>query len=87
MGKIGKTDTDEIWPQSEGGPKVPWNQREISAHKNRSKGSRMPSIEDVKDSPNPLKLAKEIDEYSLTHKYKTSRNKEKGFGGLDRLHP
>ncbi|APV44155.1 hypothetical protein Dform_00807 [Dehalogenimonas formicexedens] len=82
-----KTDTDEIWPQSEGGPKKPWNQREVSPHENRSKGPRMPTPNEVGDSPDPLKLAQKIDEHTLTNTYKHSRNKGKGFGGMNRLSP
>jgi hypothetical protein len=80
-----ETDTDEIWPRSEGGPKLPWNQREISPHENRSRGSRMPTPREVFDSPDPPKLAVEIDRHTLTNRYKTKRNRGKGFGGLDRL--
>jgi len=79
-----KTDTDHIWPTSEGGPEDHWNKREISPHINRSKGSEMPSISDVGDSDDPLRLAAEIDKYTLTHKYNTARNKDRGFGGLKR---
>jgi hypothetical protein len=31
-----------------------------------------------------LRLAAEIDKYTLTHKYNTARNKDRGFGGLKR---
>lgn len=80
------TDTDEIWPQAEGGPKLPWNQRETSPHKNRSKGARMPTISEVGESPAPIKLATKIDIHTLNHPLKNSRNKNRGFGGLPRLH-
>jgi len=78
------TDTDHIWPTSEGGPDKPWNKREISPSRNRSKGSEMPSPRDVMDSDDPLRLAAEIDRHTLTNDYKTSRNKDRGFGGLRR---
>jgi 5-methylcytosine-specific restriction endonuclease McrA len=79
-----KTDTDHICPTSEGGPEDSWNKREISPHRNRSKGSEMPNISGVMDSDNPLRLAAEIDKYTLTHKYNTARNRNRGFGGLKR---
>jgi hypothetical protein len=79
------TDSDHIWPQSEGGSEDSWNKREISPHENRSKGSEMPDLSDILDSDDPIRLATEIDKYTLTHEYKTRRNKDKGFGGLDRL--
>jgi len=78
------TDTDHIWPTSEGGPEDSWNKREISPHSNRSKGSEMPSMSDVLDSDDPLRLAAEIDKHTLTHEYNTARNKGRGFGGLRR---
>ena len=79
-----KTDTDHIWPSSEGGPDEPWNKREISPHENRSKGSKMPSRSDVSDSDNSIQLAVKIDKHTLNHEYKTPRNKDRGFGGLKR---
>ena len=79
------TDTDHIWPTSEGGPDEPWNIREISPHENRSKQSKMPDITDVFDSDDPIRLASEIDKYTINHEYKTGRNRNKGFGGLDRF--
>jgi hypothetical protein len=78
------TDTDHIWPTSEGGPDESWNKREINPHRNRAKGSEMPSVSDVLDSDDPSRLAAEIDEYTLTHQYNTARNKDRGFGGLKR---
>ena len=80
------TDTDEIWPQTECGPKEPWNQREISPHENRSKGARMPTISEAGQSPEPTKLAAEIDKHTVNHPLNHSRNKDKGFGGLNRFH-
>ncbi len=78
-------ETDEIWPQKEGGPKEPWNQRRIPRSQNRSKGAEMPSLSDVFDSPNPIELAVEIDRHTLKEPFKHSRNKGRGFGGLPRL--
>jgi len=83
MGKK-STDTDHIWPTSEGGPEDSWNKREISPSRNRSKGSEMPSLSDVLDSDDPLRLAAEIDKHTLSHGYNTPRNKGRGFGGLKR---
>ena len=83
MGKKNK-DTDHIWPTSEGGPEDSWNKREISPSRNRSKGSEMPSLSDVLDSDDPLRLAAEIDKHTLSHGYNTPRNKGRGFGGLKR---
>lgn len=80
------TDTDEIWPHTEDGPQKPWNQREISPHENRSKGARMPTISEVAQSPEPAKLAAEIDKHTVKHEFNNSRNKDKGFGGLTRFH-
>jgi len=77
-------ETDEIWPQAEGGPKEPWNQRDIPRSQNRKKGAEMPTVDDLLDSPDPLKLAAEIDKASLGG-FKNPRNKNKGFGGLPRL--
>jgi len=82
-----KTDTDEIWPRREGGPKVPGNQRETSPHENRSKGARMPNINEIGQSPNPVRLASEIDKYTIEHKLTHPSNTDKGFGGLSKLHP
>jgi hypothetical protein len=45
----------------------------------------MPDVSDLLDSDDPMRLAVEIDKHTLTHEYKTSRNKGKGFGGLDRF--
>lgn len=83
MGKK-RTDTDHIWPTSEGGPDESWNKREISPIANRSKGSEMPDLSDVLDSDNPLQLAAEIDKHTLSHEYNTKRNRDRGFGGLKR---
>ena len=82
-----QTDTDEIWPQAEDGPKEPWNQRETSPHENRSKGARMPTVSEVGESPDPIKLAVEIDRHTLNNPFKNTRNKDKGWGGLPRLRP
>jgi hypothetical protein len=79
-------ETDEIWPQCEGGPKEPWNQRRIPRSQNRSKGPSMPRSEDVQQSPDPLRLAAEIDIRSLEGPFNHKRNKgKKGFGGLPRM--
>ena len=77
-------ETDEIWPQVEGGPKEPWNQRHIPLSQNRRKGPEMPSLDDVADSPTPIKLAAFIDIRSLSGPFSHSWNKDKGFGGLPR---
>ncbi len=87
MGRKKETDTDEIWPKAENGPGESWNQRETSPHKNRSKGARMPTVSEVGESPEPMKLAVEIDRYTINNPLKNSRNKGKGYGGLPRLHP
>ena len=77
------TETDEIWPRAEGGPKEPWNQRRIPRSQNRKKGAEMPYLNDLSDSPNPLKLAASIDERSLSA-FIHSRNQNRGFGGHHR---
>lgn len=78
-----KKEIDHIWPRAEGGPDEPWNKRSISRSKNRRKGAEMPTLADVADSPNPVKLAANIDKGSLKG-FKHPRNKNKGFGGLPR---
>lgn len=75
---------DHIWSQIEGGPNADWNLRSIPASENLRKGPRMPNLNEVSESPNPLKLAVEIDKHSLTKGFKHPRNKNKGFGGLPR---
>ena len=82
MGKE-KTHEDHIWPETEGGPTEAWNFRTISASENLKKGAEMPTVNDVLDSSNPIKLAAEIDKASLEG-FHHSRNKGKGFGGLPR---
>ena len=78
------TDTDHIWPTSEGGAEDSWNKREISPHENRSKDSEMPNLSDILDSDDPIRLAVEIDKHTIDHGYKTKRNEGRGFGGLKR---
>lgn len=82
-----ETDTDHIWPTSEDGPDADWNKREIDPSINRSKGSTMPNVSDVLDSSNPIKLATSIDRHTIdpNHKYHTSRNQDRGFGGLKKI--
>jgi hypothetical protein len=77
-------ETDEIWPQVEGGPKEHWNQRRIPRSQNRRKGPEMPDLDDVFESIAPARLAAEIDKRSLSGPFKHYRNKDKGFGGLPR---
>jgi len=77
-------DNDHIWPKTEGGPDDPWNRRPLPQSVNRGpKGPEMPCLDDVFDSPNPVKLAVEIDKRSLLP-FNHSRNQDKGFGGLPR---
>jgi len=87
MRKHTNTDLDHIWPRAEGGPDEDWNKRQISARKNRSKGARMPNLNEVADSPDPIKLAIEIDKHTMTKGLRHPRNKNRGFGGLPRLRP
>jgi hypothetical protein len=47
----------------------------------------MPNINEVSQSPNPIRLASEIDKYTIEHKLTHPRNKDKGFGGLRKLNP
>ena len=77
-------DNDHIWPRVEGGPDEPWNKRRIPRSQNRRKGAAMPNLNDVSDSPNPIRLAVEIDKGSLRGPFKHPRNRDKGFGGLPR---
>ena len=77
-------ETDEILPQAEGGPKELWNQRRIPRSQNRRKGAEMPSLDDISDSRDPLRLIQKIEERSLLGPFKNRRNKDKGFGGLHR---
>jgi hypothetical protein len=79
-----KKDTDHIWPRVEGGPDKPWNKRNIPQRKNRQKGARMPNLNEVSDSSNPIRLAVEIDKHSLQGPFKHPRNRNRGFGGLPR---
>jgi len=79
-----KMHKDHIQPKAEGGTDDYYNLRTISAKENLRKGARMPNLNEVSDSPNPLKLAVEIDKWTLNHPYNNSRNKKKGFGGLNR---
>ena len=76
-------ETDEIWPQAEGGRKEPWNQRRIPRSQNRQKGPDMPDLADVSDSSEPIRLAAEIDKHSLKG-FRHPQNKDRGFGGLRR---
>ena len=80
-------ETDEIWPQAEGGPKEPWNQRRIPRSVNQRKGPRMPTVWEVLESHDVPRLSQEIDKRSLEGPFKHPRNKGKGFGGLPRLRP
>jgi hypothetical protein len=68
-------ETDEIWPQVEGGPKEHWNQRLIPHSQNREKWTEMPELDDVFDSSDQIRLAVEIDKRSL-HPFKHFRNKD-----------
>jgi hypothetical protein len=80
-------ETDEIWPQAEGGPKEPWNQRRVPRSVNRRKGARMPTVWEVLESHDVPRLAREIDKRSLEGPFEHRSNKGKGFGGLPRLRP
>ena len=79
-----KEHTDHIWPRTEGGPDKDYNKRRIPARKNLQKGPEMPDLNAVFDSSNPIRLAAEIDEHTLKKRFKHSRNRNKGFGGLPR---
>lgn len=81
---MGKMHNDHIWPETEGGPNADYNKRKIPAKENLIKGARMPNLNEVSDSPNPLKLAVEIDKGTINHPYRNPRKKKKGFGGLNR---
>lgn len=83
-----KMEIDHIWPICEGGPDASWNKRPIPQHQNRRKGAEMPTPSDIGSSPNPLKLAHEIERYSLSGAgYKHPRNKNKGYMGLPLRRP
>ncbi len=77
------TETDHIFPTSEGGPNKSYNKRKISRSENRKKGSKMPSVSNVSESSEPIRLASEIDIHTLEKPYKTKSNiGKRGFGGL-----
>jgi 5-methylcytosine-specific restriction endonuclease McrA len=59
MGK----ERDHIWPKAEGGRNEGWNYRNISPNKNRQKGARMPTLSEVSQSTDPIKLSVEIDKH------------------------
>lgn len=77
-------ETDHIWPEAEGGPDEPWNKRRILRSENRRKGAEMPDLKDVFDSSDPIRLAVDIDRHSLEKGFRHPRNKDRGFGGLER---
>lgn len=79
-----KKHTDHIYPLVEGGPDEQYNKRRISAKENLQKGARMPSLNEVSQSTNPMRLAVKIDRDSLSKEFKHPRNKNRGFGGLPR---
>jgi len=78
---------DHIWPRADRDPDKDYNKRRISARKNLQKGARMPNLNEVSDSSNPIRLATEIDKYSVTRGFRHRRNKNRGFGGLPHLRP
>lgn len=83
-----KMEIDDILPTCERGPDTSWNKREISQTRNRKKGPEMPTLTDIEDSPNRLRLAHEIERLSLSGKnYKHPRNKSKGYMGLPLRRP
>jgi CRISPR/Cas system Type II protein with McrA/HNH and RuvC-like nuclease domain len=83
--KNNPTEVDHIWPTAEDGPDVDWNKRTVSRAENRSKGARMPNVEEVQGSTMPIKLAVEIDRHTLEKPFRHQSNKNRGFGGLPRL--
>ena len=82
-----KEHTDHIWPRVEGGPDKDYNKRRISARSNQQKGARMPNLNEVAQSSNPLRLSAEIDKHTLRKRLRHPRNRNRGFGGLPRLRP
>ena len=78
-----KRHRDHIWPKVEGGSNEDWNIRNIDASENLRKGAKMPDLDDVLDSTDPIRLAAEIDKSSLEG-FRHSSNKDRGFGGLRR---
>jgi 5-methylcytosine-specific restriction endonuclease McrA len=81
MGK----ERDHIWPKAEGGPNKGWNYRDINRSENRQKGARMPTLGEVSQSTDPIRLSVEIDKHTITKGLKIRRNRDKGFGGLPRI--
>jgi len=85
MNKGRRIHIDHIWPRAEGGPNENWNKRRVSMKENLTKGARMPNLKEVSDSPNPIRLAVEIDKHTVKERLKHPSNKDRGFGGLHRL--
>ncbi len=75
---------DHIQPKTEGGTNDPENLRTIPWRENRSKGARMPNVDEVLDSSNPGLLAGKIDHDSVTRGFHNHRNVGRGFGGLQK---
>lgn len=74
---------DHIVPKTEGGSNASYNLREISAKDNLKKGARMPYLNEVAQSSNPIRCA--VDADRITAKgTKHPRNRNRGFGGLSR---
>ncbi len=78
-----KKEIDHIFPIVEEGSNESYNKRAIPRSANRRKGAKMPTMADVLDSSNPIKLAVDIDRKSLKG-FKHPQNKNRGFGGLPR---
>lgn len=79
-----KKEKEHIKPRIEGGSDEPWNIRYVSRKENEQKGARMPNLNEVSESSNPIKLAVDIDKGSLQGPFKHPRNRNRGFGGLPR---
>ena len=82
---VEKYELDHIWPKTEGGPTENFNLRVLTQQENRSKGAEMPDVDDVQESYDPIALAVAIDYTSVTTGFHNPRNKNKGFGGLQKI--
>jgi len=82
-----KLSTDEVFPQKEGGPKEPWNQREIPLHANQVKHERLPYLNEVSEAGNPLTVTHKMERTYVENgfKWQSRENKNRGWGGLPKF--
>ena len=78
-------ESDHIFPKAERGSDEPHNRRQVPRSENRKKGARMPTLDEIALSPNPMILVHEMEKAAPWAKgYKSPRNKGRGFMGLPR---